>query len=82
MRAAEPGQVRLWVNLGKASGLDSAGVTAALEAAGAPAGKVQHVELLGAFSYVFVPEADVAGFEGASGKKHGERTIKLERAKK
>jgi len=82
VRAAEPGQVRLWVNLGKASGLDAAGVTAALEAAGAPAGKVQHVELLGAFSYVFVPEGDAAGFESASGKKHGERSIKIERAKK
>jgi ATP-dependent RNA helicase DeaD len=74
--------VRLWVNLGKASGLDAAGVTAALEAAGAPAGKVQHIELLGAFSYVFVSEADVAGFEAATGKKHGERSIKIERAKK
>ncbi|MBL8957482.1 MAG: DEAD/DEAH box helicase [Myxococcaceae bacterium] len=82
VRAAEPGQVRLWVNLGKASGLDAAGVTSALEAAGAPAGKVQHVELLGAFSYVFVPEGDAAGFEGATGKKHGERSIKIERAKK
>ncbi len=82
VRAAEPGQVRLWVNLGKASGLDAAGVTATLEAAGAPAGKVQHVELLGAFSYVFVPEGDAAGFEAASGKKHGERSIKVERAKK
>ncbi len=82
VRQAEPGQARLWVNLGKASNLDAAGVTAALEAAGAPAGKVQHVELLGAFSYVFVPEEDVAGFEGANGKKHGERSIKIERAKK
>jgi ATP-dependent RNA helicase DeaD len=82
VRQAEPGQARLWVNLGKASGLDASGVTAALEAAGTPKGMVQHVELLGAFSYVFVPEGEVAGFEGASGQKHGERTLKIERAKK
>ena len=38
-----PGQARLWVGLGRQEGLDEAGVTAALEAAGAPAGKVLRV---------------------------------------
>jgi hypothetical protein len=82
VRAAEPGQARLWVNLGKAGNLDADGITKALETAGAPAGKVAHVEVLGAFSFVFVPEGDVAAFEAVSGQKHGERTIKIERAKK
>jgi ATP-dependent RNA helicase DeaD len=82
VRAAEPGQARLWVNLGRAGGLDEGGVQKALEDAGAPAGKVAHVEVLNAFSFVFVPEAEVAAFEGVSGKKHGERPIKVERAKK
>lgn len=81
-RAAEPGQTRLWVNLGRAGGLDAAGVTAALEGAGAPAGKVAHVEVLNAFSFVFVPEGDVPAFEATSGKTHGERIIKVEKAKK
>ena len=74
--------MRLWVNLGKASGLDEAGITTTLEGAGAPSGKVQHIELLGAFSYVFVAEGDAAAFEAISGQKHGERAIKVERAKK
>ena len=54
----------------------------ALEGAGAPQGKVQHVEVLSAFSFIFVPEGDASAFESVSGKPHGERTIKVERAKK
>jgi ATP-dependent RNA helicase DeaD len=77
----EPGQVRVWVNLGKNDGLEAAGVVAALEAAGAPAGKVANTELRGTYSYVFVGEADAAAFEAASGKPHGQKTLKVERAR-
>jgi ATP-dependent RNA helicase DeaD len=77
-----PGQARLWVGLGKSDNLDEAGVTAALEAAGAPAGKVVRMELRPTYSYVFVAEEDVAAFEALSGKQHGEKTLKLERARR
>ncbi|MBX7115424.1 MAG: DEAD/DEAH box helicase [Myxococcaceae bacterium] len=81
-RAAPEGQVRMWLNLGRQQGLDAAAITAALEGAGAPAGKVAHVEVLGPFSYVFVAEADVPDFEAVTGKPLGERSIKIERARR
>ncbi len=77
-----PGQVRMWLNLGTLDGLDSAGVASAMEAAGAPAGKVQRADVLRSFTYLFVAEEDVAGFEATAGKKQGEKAIKIERAKK
>ncbi len=77
-----PGQARLWVGLGRSEGLDEAGVTAALEATGAPAGKVQRVELRPTYAYVFVAEEDVAAFEALNGQPHGEKTLKLERARR
>ncbi|MFZ5468577.1 MAG: DEAD/DEAH box helicase, partial [Myxococcota bacterium] len=80
--APAEGQARLWVSLGKNDQLDEAGVTSALEAMGAPAGKVARVELRQTYSYVFVADVDVPAFEAASGKKHGERDVKVERARK
>ncbi|RKH59403.1 DEAD/DEAH box helicase [Corallococcus llansteffanensis] len=78
-----PGQARLWVGLGRQEGLDEAGVAAALEAAGAPAGKVLRTDLRPTYAYVFVAEEDVAGFEATHGKPHGEnKTLKVERAKR
>lgn len=82
VRAPGPGQVRLWMNLGKAHGVKPETLGAALESLGAPAGKLEHVELLGTFSYLFVPESDVAGFESLSGKSHESRVLKIERAKR
>lgn len=77
-----PGQARLWVGLGRQDGLDEAGVTQALEAAGAPAGKVLRMDLRPTYAYVFVADEDVPGFEATHGKPHGDRTLKVERAKK
>ncbi len=77
-----PGQVRMWLNLGQLDGLDAGSLTKALEEHGAPAGKLQRVDVLRSFSYLFVAEEDVAGFEATLGKKQGEKTIKIERAKK
>jgi ATP-dependent RNA helicase DeaD len=77
-----PGQVRLWLNLGTLDGLDATSLAQALEGAGAPSGKVQRADVLRSFSYLFVAEEDVGGFEALAGKKQGEKTIKLERAKK
>ncbi|WNZ60603.1 DbpA RNA binding domain-containing protein [Myxococcus sp. MxC21-1] len=77
-----PGQTRLWVGLGKQDGLDEAGVAAALEAAGAPAGKVLRTDLRPTYAYVFVADEDVAAFEATHGKPHGERTLKVEQAKR
>jgi len=79
--AEEPGQARLWVGLGKDAGLDEAGVQSALEALGAPAGKVVRVQLRPSYSYVIVAEEDVAAFEALDGKPHGEGTLKIERAR-
>ncbi|HYX92522.1 MAG TPA: DbpA RNA binding domain-containing protein [Myxococcaceae bacterium] len=79
--AEEAGQARLWVSLGKSEGLDEAGVQRALEEAGAPSGKVIRVLLRPTFSYVVVAEGDVAAFEAISGKPHGAKTLKIERAR-
>ncbi|MBJ6759474.1 DEAD/DEAH box helicase [Myxococcaceae bacterium JPH2] len=77
-----PGQARLWVSLGRQDGLDEAGVASALEAAGAPAGKVLRMDLRPTYAYVFVAEEDVTGFEATQGKPHGDRTLKVERARR
>lgn len=77
-----PGHVRMWVNLGKADQLDEAGVSSALEALGAPAGKVAKTELRGTFAYVHVAEADAGAFEALAGKAHGEKALKIERARR
>ncbi len=77
-----PGQARLWVGLGRSEGLDEAALTGALETLGAPAGKVQRVELKPTYAYVFVADEDVAGFEALNGKQHGEKTLKIERARR
>ncbi|MCI0571783.1 MAG: DEAD/DEAH box helicase [Myxococcaceae bacterium] len=77
----QPGQARVWLNLGRADQLDAAGVTQALEALGAPAGSVAHVDLRQTFSYLHVPEEQVAALEGLAGKSHGDKTLKLERAR-
>jgi ATP-dependent RNA helicase DeaD len=80
--AEQPGQVRLWVGLGRQDGLDETMLTQALETAGAPAGKVQRLELRPTYAYVFVAEEDASAFEALHGKTHGERTLKIERAKR
>ena len=72
----------MWLNLGQLDGLDAGSLTKALEEHGAPHGKLQRVDVLRSFSYLFVAEEDVAGFEATLGKKQGEKTIKIERAKK
>jgi ATP-dependent RNA helicase DeaD len=77
----EAGQVRLWLNLGKADGVDEAGVVAALEGIGAPSGRVAKTELRGTYSYVHVAEADASGFVALAGRSHGEKSVKVERAK-
>lgn len=78
----EPGHARLWLNLGKLDGVDEAGLPKALEALGAPSGKVQKAELRGSYSYIHVADADVATFEALMGKLHnGEKALKVERAR-
>jgi ATP-dependent RNA helicase DeaD len=75
------GQVRVWINLGRADKLDAAGLAQALEALGVPAGSVAHVDLRPTFSYLHVPEEQVASLEGLAGKQHGEKALKVERAR-
>jgi ATP-dependent RNA helicase DeaD len=77
-----PGNLRLWVNLGKADGVDEAGLGTALSALGAPSGKVAKLELRGTYSYVHVPEGDAPAFESLAGKKHAEKELKIERARR
>jgi len=77
-----PGQVRLWMNVGSMEGLDAAGLTAMLEGLGAPAGKVQRVDVRQTYSYAFVAEEDAPGFEKLDGQKRGEKSLRLERARR
>ena len=79
---ADAGQVRLWVNIGKSDTVEgSADLVAALEAVGAPAGKVGKAELRPSYSYVFVADEDVGAFEALNGKPHQEKPLKIERAR-
>ncbi len=77
-----PGNVRIWVNLGKADGVDEAGLGTALSALGAPSDKVSKLELRGTYSYVHVAEGDAPAFEQLAGKKHAEKELKIERARR
>ena len=77
-----PGQVRLWINIGSAEGLDAAGITAALEGLGAPAGKLLRLDVRPTYSYGFVAEEDAAGFEKLNGQMRGEKALRLERARR
>jgi ATP-dependent RNA helicase DeaD len=77
-----PGNVRMWVNLGRADHLDEAGISSVLESLGAPVGKVAKTELRNTFAYVHVAEADVPAFEALTGKPHGEKPLKIERARR
>ncbi|HET9157745.1 MAG TPA: DEAD/DEAH box helicase [Myxococcaceae bacterium] len=77
-----PGQVRLWMNLGSSDGLDAAGITAALESLGAPAGKLIRLDVRPTYSYGFVAEEDAAAFEKLNGQQRGEKTLRLERARR
>ena len=69
------------MNLGKSDGVDAAGVVAALEGAGAPAGKVATTELRGTYAYVLVQDEDASAFEAVSGKLHGAKALRVERAR-
>lgn len=77
-----PGNLRLWVNLGKADGVDEASLTTALSALGAPSEKVARMDLRGTYSYVHVAEGDAPVFESLAGKQHGEKALKIERARR
>jgi ATP-dependent RNA helicase DeaD len=79
---AGPGEVKLWTNLGMDDGLDDGKFIAALEAAGAPGGKVIKALLRPTYGYAYVAEADAPAFEALSGKQHGEKALKIERARK
>jgi len=77
-----PGEVRLWMNLGSSEGLDAAGITAALESLGAPAGKLLRLDVRPTYSYGFVAEEDAAAFEKLNGQARGEKMLRLERARR
>ena len=78
-----PGTLRLWLNLGKDDGVDEASLGSALTALGAPADKVAKTDLRGTYSYLHVAEGDAAAFESAlAGKQHGEKALKIERARR
>ena len=80
--AAKTPEPLLWINLGKSDGLDAAGVIAAVEAAGAPGGKIRRAVVRPTYSYLSVAEEDVAGLEALTGRTHGEKALRIERAKK
>lgn len=79
---AQEGQARLWIGLGKDVAGDEAGLKAALDGVGAPSGKILVADVRPTFSYAIVAEEDVSAFEAANGKLHGERPLKIERARR
>jgi ATP-dependent RNA helicase DeaD len=75
------GQVKLWLNLGKADGIDEASVATHLETLGAPGGKIEKSSVRGTFSYLYVSEAAAGSFEALNGKQMDDKSIKIERAR-
>ncbi len=80
-RTDPPGQTRLFVSLGRDEGFDEASVQKALEDAGAPVGKTIRISMRDGYSYALVPDEEVAAFEAADGKQHGDKPLKVERSK-
>lgn len=78
----ETSSAKLWVNLGKSDGLDPPGVISALESAGAPPGKIVRAEVRDAYSYVLVDKQELPAFEALEGRMHGEKALRIERAKR
>jgi ATP-dependent RNA helicase DeaD len=70
------------MNVGSSEGLDAAAIAAMLEGMGAPAGKLQRVEVKQTYSYAFVAEEEAAAFEKLDGQKRGEKALRLERARR
>jgi len=78
-----PGVTRLWLNHGKTDKVtDGPGLISALEAIGAPSGKITKAELRGTYSYVYVADADAVSFEELAGKPLNEKPLKIERARR
>jgi ATP-dependent RNA helicase DeaD len=76
------GSVRLWLNLGASDGFDQAGLKAALEGLQAPVASISRVDLRPTYSYLIVTEDSAPAFEALVGKSVGNKSLKLERAKR
>jgi ATP-dependent RNA helicase DeaD len=70
------------MNVGTNEGLDAGGITSMLEGLGAPAGKIQRLDVKQTYSYAFVAEEDAPAFEKLDGQKRGEKSLRLERARR
>jgi ATP-dependent RNA helicase DeaD len=79
---APEGQVRLWVNLGRSEGQDEASIRAAFEELGASTTKLVRLDVRPTYTYAWVAEADAATFEALNGKTHGNKALKIERARR
>ncbi len=77
-----PGSVRLWLNLGASDGFDQAGLKAALQGLEAPVASIARVDLRPTYSYLIVTEDSAPAFEALVGKSVGNKSLKLERAKR
>ena len=53
-----------------------------LEGLGAPAGKLQRLDVRQTYSYAFVAEEDAPAFEKLDGQQRGEKSLRLERARR
>lgn len=74
---------KLWVSLGSDDGLDAEGVKTALAGLGEidPA-KIKQIDVRPAHSFVYVERDSVDAFLALSGKPHGEKEVKIERARR
>jgi ATP-dependent RNA helicase DeaD len=80
--AIPAGSVRLWLNLGASDGLNPAGLKEALEGLAAPVASISRVDLRPTYSYLIVSEESAPAFEALVGKSVGNKSLKLERAKR
>ncbi len=76
------GTTRLWLNLGASDSIEASTLSAILEGLGAPRGHIARVDVKPTFAYVDVPDADVGEFQRIAGKRHEQKVIKVEVARR
>lgn len=81
-RETPAGSTRLWLNLGRGDAVNNATLVTALEALGAPTGKVARAEVRDGYSYLDVGSSDVDAFMSLNGKQHQAKVLKIEPARK
>ena len=77
-----PRKTKLYISLGEQDGLDAEGIKGALVgASGGDPAAIERIEIRPAHSYAYVEPEQAEAFLAANGKTHGEKELKVEKAR-